>query len=185
MNEKQLIRQKIATYKKSLANNTTAYLSQKICCNLIETEMFQNAGCIALYYAMDDEVQTSGLIEEWYKEKTIALPVISGNAIIFHKYMGKEKLSAGALNIPEPIDTEQIPSEKIDLFIVPGVAFDRECSRMGRGKGYYDRYLSGINKPAIGICFGFQLLDHIPTEVHDIKMNMVITEDIILSSHHQ
>ena len=182
MNEKQLIRKYISTEKKSLTNDTTAYLSKKICCNLIKTEEFQRADCIALYNAMQDEVQTSEIIEKWYKKKNIVLPVISDQHLFFHKYKGKDNMFSGVFGIQEPVNTEHIPAEKIDLFVVPGIAFDRNGNRLGRGKGFYDRYLSGIDKPAIGICFGFQLLEYLPFEKHDIKMNTVITENLIISN---
>ena len=175
--KKQLIRKNIATRKKNISKDFTNELSRKICTRIVQTEIFQNAGCIALYYALNDEVQTSELIEDWYEKKKIALPVITGKNINFHIYKGKKNLSTGALGISEPASTKLIPPEEIDLFIIPGVAFDRERNRLGRGKGYYDRYLAGITKPILlGVCFDFQLIKSIPSERHDIKMNMVITE---------
>jgi 5-formyltetrahydrofolate cyclo-ligase len=211
-NEKQFIRNEINKLKQSLPYKTATYLSKKICCRLIQTEAFQKAHCIALYHSIKGEVRTIELIEEWYKKKKIALPVVSGNNMNFYPYTGKKHMITGALNIPEPdisgtirpgsilsnlisserplfqtenLPTEMIPAENIDLFIVPGIAFDRECNRLGRGKGFYDAFLSETNKPAIGLCFGFQLKEHIPTETHDRKMTMIITEDVIVSSHRQ
>jgi 5-formyltetrahydrofolate cyclo-ligase len=211
-NEKQFIRDEINKRKQSLLYKTVACLSEKICRRLIQTEVFQNAHCIALYHSIKGEVRTIELIEEWYKKKELVLPVVSDNNMNFYPYTGKEHLISGAFNIPEPdisgticpgnispksipderplpqtgnFPAEMIPAENIDLFIVPGIAFDRECNRLGRGKGFYDAFLFGNNKPAIGLCFGFQLKGHIPTETHDRKMTMVITEDIIVSSHRQ
>ncbi|MDR2773911.1 MAG: 5-formyltetrahydrofolate cyclo-ligase [Tannerella sp.] len=207
-NEKQFIRNEINRLKQSLPYKTAASLSEKICRRLIQTEAFQKAHCIALYYSIPGEVRTIALIEEWYKKKIIVLPVVSGNHMNFYPYTGKEHMITGSLNIPEPkmpetdiletdipetdipetklsgtppgpgnMPAKLIPAENIDLFIVPGIAFDRECNRLGRGKGFYDTFLSGTNKPAIGLCFGFQLKEHIPAEAHDRKMTMVITED--------
>ena len=174
--QKQLIRSDISAHKKRLSSQVLSELSQKICYRLVQTEVFQNAKCIAMYYGMDDEVQTSGFIEEWSDKKRIALPVIHGNDINFHAFTGAENLTKGIFEIQEPMSGDLIPHEDIDLFIIPGVAFDRNCNRLGRGKGYYDRYLTGISKPTIGICFDFQLIDTIPAETHDIKMAMIITE---------
>jgi 5-formyltetrahydrofolate cyclo-ligase len=185
MQEKQLVRNEINRLKQSLPDETAAYLSEMICRRLTGTEVFQNARCIALYYSVKGEVQTIALIEEWYKKKRIVLPIVSGDVMDFCLFTGKANRVSGALNIPEPDASEKIPAEKIDLFIMPGIAFDRECNRMGRGKGYYDRFLSGTDKPAIGLCFGFQLKERIPVEEHDRKMTMVITEDAIVSSHRQ
>lgn len=185
MTEKQLIRKEIYKLKQSLSDEIAAYLSRKICGSLVQTEEFQKAYCIALYYSIRGEVQTVELIEEWYKKKKIVLPAVFGENMNFYLYTGKEHLIPGTLNIPEPVSPEMIPAEDIDLFVVPGIAFDCECNRMGRGKGYYDRFLAGTDKPTIGLCFGFQLKERIPTEEHDRKMIMVITEDAIVSLHHQ
>lgn len=180
--EKKNIRQEIAALKKQIAENTAICLSNKICSRLTQTNTFQNAGCIALYYAMKDEVQTSSLIEEWHLQKKIVLPVISGEDIHFHRYAGNNNLKMGALGILEPVSTQLVSPGDIDLFIVPGVAFDRKYNRLGRGKGYYDRFLSGIDKPTIGLCYDFQLLDHIPAEPHDKKMTMIITETVLITT---
>ncbi|MDR0573053.1 MAG: 5-formyltetrahydrofolate cyclo-ligase [Tannerella sp.] len=182
---KQFIREKVAERKKYLSGKTIADLSRKIGDRLVQTDAFQKAKCIALYYAMEDEVQTSGLIEEWFATKKIVLPVISGETIDFFTYTGKNNLMKGIWGISEPVSTELISPEDIDLFIIPGIAFDHKCNRMGRGKGYYDRYLAGINKPTIGLCFDFQLFEQIPAEIHDKKMMLVITENATVSLHHQ
>jgi len=182
---KQHIRKDIAALKKRLSEEKSVELSQKICDRLIKTDFFQKAGCIALYYAMDDEVRTSDLIDKWCEKKKIALPVICGENINFHEFKGKEFLSVSASGISEPDSTEAISPEEIDLFVVPGVAFDHECNRLGRGKGFYDKYMADVKKPMIGICFDFQLIETIPAEKHDIKMSMIITENVILSPHRQ
>ena len=177
---KQLIRTNISAQKKNYSTQIFSELSHNICDILTQTDVFQKAHCIALYFGMKDEVQTSVLIEEWSGKKIIALPVVHGNDINFHEFTGKENLNKGVFDIQEPTSVDIIPEEDIDVFIVPGVAFDRNGNRLGRGKGYYDRYLAGINKPIIGVCFDFQLIDSITTENHDVKMSMIITEKEIL-----
>ena len=165
--QKQIIRETVAALKKSLSDETIAEKSRLVCNRLVQTDLFQKAKCIAIYCSTKKEVQTLLLIEEWRTEKHFVLPVISGEIMHF--------FSEGKLTLPE----------EIDLFVVPGIAFDHACNRLGRGKGYYDRYLSNTNKPTIGLCFDFQLFESIPCEPHDIKMTQVITETVILSSHHQ
>jgi 5-formyltetrahydrofolate cyclo-ligase len=178
--EKDLVRKEINKLKESLSDDTAADLSQKICRRLIQTDAFQRANRIALYYSIKGEVETVSLIEEWHRTKKIALPVVSGRELLFYAYTGKENLTAGAFGTWEPTPSELMTMEEIDLFVLPGVAFDHNRNRMGRGKGYYDSCLSEIDKPIIGLCFGFQLKDHIPTEKHDKKMTLVITEDEIV-----
>ena len=185
INQKQNIRDTIAILKKSLSEEDVAKRSQTICDRLAQTGLFQKAKCIALYYSIGHEVQTSGLMEEWAAEKQIVLPAISAEHIHFHPYTGEKNLKKSLLGILEPASTVLIPPENIDLFVIPGIAFDFDGNRLGRGKGYYDRYLSGINKPIIGLCFDFQLFENIPWNVHDVKMTQVITENTIVSRYRQ
>ena len=174
--QKQIIREKIANQQKSLSDETIIKYSKLICNRLVLTDLFQQSTCIALYYAISNEVRTSELMDEWRLKKQIVLPAISGEDMHFYPYSGKENLKKGAFGIAVPVSGDIIPPENIDLFIVPGIAFDFACNRLGRGKGYYDRFLAGLDKPVIGLCFDFQLFENIPSEQHDIKMTMVITE---------
>ena len=134
---------------------------------LEQTELFQAASCIALYHAIPGEVQTAGFIEKWYRKKKLL-------------YEGPESLKPGPFGILEPkADGIEVPKNEIDLIIVPGVAFDKDKNRMGRGRGFYDRLLSTLNAPKVGICFGFQMIPQVPVEPLDKKMDYVITEDTI------
>lgn len=172
----------MAFLKKSYSKTTLQELSEKIGKRLEETDLFRQASHIALYHAIPGEVQTAHLIEKWYLEKEILLPLVEGNDLCLLPYLGKESLRPGAFGILEPIKPQTPLVEKeIDLIIVPGVAFDRQCNRMGRGRGFYDRLLSTSHAPKIGICFGFQLLDSIPTEPFDRKMDLLITENEVIT----
>lgn len=156
-------------------------LSEKILEQLEETELFQHASCIALYHAIPGEVQTAAFIEKWYLKKKLLLPLIKGDDLLLIPYTGKESLQSGIFGILEPRYTGiTIPEQEIDLIIVPGVAFDRQLNRLGRGKGYYDRLLSSIQAPKVGICFNFQLIEEVPTEPFDKQMDILITEKEIL-----
>jgi len=183
---KQLLRKKISRLKQSLPEETIADLSLKIGERLVQTDLFLQSKCIALYYEIDNEVRTSNLIDTWSHHKIIVLPVVDGGKIHFYPYNGKENLKTGAYGIQEPVDAVgYFAASDIDLFVIPGIAFDDSCNRLGRGKGYYDNYLSGVDKPVIGLCYDFQLVDRIPTDMRDKKMTMVITESAIVSPHHQ
>lgn len=211
--QKLIIRKKIAALKRSLPEETVIDLSGKITDRLVQTDLFLQAKCIALYYAIGNEVRTSELIEAWSGKKMIVLPVIEGENIHFYPYSGKANMKKGTFGIPEPVvdiskthpydlngvmagltcnplqdslqTTGFYTDSDIDLFVVPGIAFDYDCNRLGRGKGYYDRFLSGVDKPVIGLCYDFQLFDSLPSETHDKKMTMVITEHATVSPHRQ
>ena len=111
--------------------------------------------------------------------KKVLLPeVIDGENMVIREYTGKHDLKEGAFHIMEPIGS-LFPEEKyqeIHLAIIPGMAFDQQGNRLGRGKGYYDRFLQKIPQVyKIGICFPFQLVDEIPTEETDIKMDAIMS----------
>ena len=157
-------------------------LSEEIMKRLEETELFRQASCIALYNAIPGEVQTAGFLEKWLEKKQLLLPLIVGDDLRLLPYNGTDSLKPGIFGIMEPIEQKTTVDEsEIDLIIVPGVAFDRQLNRMGRGKGYYDRLLSTLQAPKIGICFDFQLQDTVPTESFDKKMDMIITEKEIVN----
>ncbi len=81
-----------------------------------------------------------------------------------------------AFGIDEPQGATPCPPERIDLIVVPGTAFTRAGARMGRGRGYYDRYLSrpGFHARTVGVCYTHQLLDTLPVEPHDVPLDRVI-----------
>ncbi|MFI3303247.1 MAG: 5-formyltetrahydrofolate cyclo-ligase [Rikenellaceae bacterium] len=141
---------------------------------------FATAHTIALYVALADEISTLEVIERWYSQgKRIVLPRITGeSSMVFYLYQ-EGCLQRGRFGIAEPKGDNPIPHSEIDLMIVPGVAFCRDGSRLGRGGGYYDRYLSreDLNIYNIGICYSHQLLNTIPCESHDIILDMVISDN--------
>ncbi len=97
---------------------------------------------------------------------------------MLRRYTGPECLVAGEqFGIGEPTGPVYTDLEAIELIIVPGVAFDRKGNRMGRGRGFYDRLLKTTPKALkIGVAYDFQMLDSIPVEPFDVKMDRIITE---------
>ena len=137
--------------------------------------VFKNAKTVLLYHSLPDEVYTHDFIRKWYTRKRILLPVVTENTLELYTYTGPDKLKTGAYGIAEPTEGKFTNFKEIDLAIIPGMAFDRRGNRLGRGKGYYDRllpFLAGTYK--LGVCFPYQLLESIPTEGFDVRMNEVI-----------
>lgn len=124
---------------------------------------------------MKDEVQTHSFIEKWSRTKRIVLPVVVGDVLELRLYTDANDLAIGPYGIAEPIGEPFTDYAAIQLVVVPGVAFDAEGHRLGRGKGYYDKLLPLIAAPKIGICFPFQLIEEVPAEPFDICMDAVIT----------
>ncbi len=81
----------------------------------------------------------------------------------------------------EPSKIKKINRDKVDIIIVPGTVFDKQCHRIGYGKGYYDGLLKGYNGVSIGICFDLQIVDKVPLDEWDEQLDKVITEEKIIN----
>lgn len=136
---------------------------------------FQEARSVMAYWSMDDEVYTPDFIRKWANEKTFFLPCVRGDELEIFYYEGEEGMRSGeSFGILEPTGMRCDALEVIDLILVPGIAFDRAGNRLGRGKGYYDKILKKTTAWKMGICFDFQVLEHVPSEQHDVIMDEVI-----------
>ena len=146
---------------------------------LKEHPLILQAHTLFIYNALADEVPTQPLIDEMVeKGKTVLLPrVISDTEMELRHYTGQGDLREGAYGIMEPTGELFSDYADIQVAIVPGMAFDTAGHRLGRGKGYYDRFLPLLPKAyKIGICYPSRLLAEIPTDSHDILMDEVITQ---------
>ena len=136
---------------------------------------FQAAQTVLMYYSLPDEVDTHAFIEKWCQKKRILLPVVVGNELELRVFSSIEELKTGSFGIAEPTGDLFTYYQTIDLAVVPGMAFDKKGNRLGRGKGYYDRLLPKLpNVFKVGVCFPYQLVDQVPTEATDIRMDAVI-----------
>ena len=175
---KQEIRREIKRVKLAISNEDREAAAMEVMAKVELLPQFADAKNILLYNALPDELPTECMLNKWEGEKNLFLPVIDGENLVIKRY-DKESVRVGAFGIIEPLGAE-IDSEIIDFIIVPAVAFDRNLNRLGRGKGYYDRLLSESKAFFAGVGYHAQLLDYIPVEEHDIKMNCIITEREIL-----
>lgn len=174
---KKELRKYIAQCKKSYSKEQLVEWSSSLLTKLEEHPIFTQAKTILMYYSLPDEVQTHDFIERWKNRKQIILPVVIGEGELeLRRYTGRQDLSEGAFGIEEPTGEAFNEFSTIDLAIIPGVSFDSQGNRLGRGKGYYDRMLPKIESPKIGICFDFQVSKEIPTEPFDYVMDEVWTE---------
>ena len=134
---------------------------------------------IAIYKSLNSEVDTNSLIEySLNNKKIVLLPKVVGSDIKFFKYDLGDLLIKSNFGVLEPVEdyNKYYEKEKIDLVIVPGISFSRDGSRLGFGKGYYDRFLSESNIETIGICFKEQISDVVPTDENDYKLDIVISD---------
>lgn len=172
--DKKTLRTEIKVLKKQHTKEQLFEQSEKILDKLEQHPDFVKAERVMLYSALPDEVQTQAFLEKWHLKKQIILPTVVGDDIIPVAYEKDTDFAVGDFNILEP-QNEPYKGD-FDLIVVPGVAFDRNGNRLGRGRGYYDRFLcQHLEVKKIGICFDFQLVEEIPTEPFDIKMDEVIS----------
>ncbi|MBR0176790.1 MAG: 5-formyltetrahydrofolate cyclo-ligase [Bacteroidales bacterium] len=172
--EKKELRTQIKLLKKQHTKEQLWEQSKQILAKLEQHPDFVNAEKVMLYNALPDEVQTLNFLEKWHLRKKIILPTVVGDDIVPVEYGKDTAFAMGDFNILEP-QNEPYTGD-FDLIVVPGVAFDRKGNRLGRGKGYYDRFLSQhLEVKRIGICFDFQLVEEVPSEPFDIRMDEVIT----------
>ncbi len=148
-----------------------------------ELAEFKRAKQVMFYLATKEEVQTHLMIEEALKiGKKISVPVIlkGENRIIASQIEdSKTDLVPGPYGILRPRDEciREVPPEKINLVVVPGLAFDRQNRRLGRGGGYYDKFMASLpaDIPRIGLAFDFQLVETLPALSHDIPVTKLIS----------
>lgn len=141
--------------------------------------LVQQAKRLCIYVSTNDEPDTRDLIRELLltKEKTVIVPKIIGGSIQLYTIRSMEDLEHGILGILEPKNTCRKASlDDIDLFLVPGVAFGRDGTRIGMGKGYYDRLLKTVSAPTLGIAYAFQIFDSVPAMPEDIRVTALISD---------
>ncbi len=130
---------------------------------------------VLLYHSLPDELSTREFLECLPAGKHYYLPRVNGPDLDILPYE-KSKLHLGSFQIEEPDGDDTVDINDIDLIIVPAVAYDRQGNRLGRGKGFYDRLLARSNAITIGVCYGFQLVDSIDTDGHDIPVDYVVAD---------
>lgn len=149
--------------------------SEEIFALLEEVSHFKKAETILLFWSLPDEVFTHEFVQKWSQDKRVLLPVVVGDQLEIREFTSMASMKIGAFGILEPIGEKWTDMASIDLAIIPGVGFDPNGNRLGRGKGYYDKLLPSIQSPKYGICFSCQIIDTIPTDEWDITMNGIIS----------
>ena len=187
MEDKGRLRKKILALRNNMSKDDAAQKSSVIMEKLTEMDVYKKSSVVFVYMDFNHEVRTFSLIEKMLSEKKrVVIPYTDTvNTVIIPSELKsmEEDLVLCKFGYYEPVYEKLLPvnPEEFDLVIVPGVVFDKKLRRIGFGKGYYDRILSRLNKDAksIAVAYDFQVLDEIPTEDHDVKMDMIITESNI------
>ena len=137
---------------------------------------FRAARTVAVFAALPDEPATDEVLARGASTRRVVLPRVEGDAMRFYACR-PDALVFGAFGILEPQGERPCPAGEIDLVVCPGVAFTADGRRLGRGRGYYDRYLGdpAFRGFRVGVCYAHQLVDDLPVEPHDVRMDRVIT----------
>ncbi len=174
--EKNEIRKKIKAMRSMLLESERIAAAEEVFAQLEKSAAFIMANHILMYHSLPDELSTHGFLAKWSDKKHFYLPRVNGVNLDILPY-DETRLELGAFHIEEPTGNNTINPDDIELIVVPAVAYDRKGNRLGRGKGFYDRLLKTTKATKIGIGYEFQMLDEIPVEQHDVKMDIVITQN--------
>jgi len=183
---KERIRRELLEKRRSMAFEDVYRMSLRIQKRFLKSRLFRSAARLSLYSSFQNEALTDDIFQEAAKEgKEVYYPrVVDGEDrhLAFFKVAELKGLSPGRYDILEPPEKdERIDPAAFDLVVVPGVAFDKHGSRLGYGKGYYDRALKAFNCGIIGLAYDFQVLEtEIPAESHDVRVSVIITEKRII-----
>lgn len=185
LSEKAQLRLKMMNIRTSLSTNEVQTKSNKIIEQFILLPQYMKAKTLLVYLPFKNEIDTKPLIKKsWQDNKRILVPVCQPEKkLLLSDLYSFNELKANKYGILEPAKEHQrsTPHEEVDLAIIPGVAFDYSGYRLGYGGGYYDRFLDNLlpDCTKIGLVFDFQLIDKVPTEPHDTRVDIILTENRI------
>ncbi|MDE6697347.1 MAG: 5-formyltetrahydrofolate cyclo-ligase [Muribaculaceae bacterium] len=177
--EKSEIRRKIKNLRMMLLEREKESAAEEVFSQLENTAAFIMAENILMYHSLPDELSTIKFLRKWHDRKRFFLPRVNGVNLDILPYE-ESRLELGSFHIEEPTGDNLADVDDIELMIIPAVAFDRKGNRLGRGKGFYDRLLATSKATKIGVGYEFQLLDSIPSEPHDVAMDMIITQKTLI-----
>jgi len=175
--DKKALRQEIRLRKRQFNGEQLRQLSLAVVQRLLAHPRVVQANTVMFYHSLPDEVYTHEAVNQLVKMgKRVLLPVvINEQDLEIRQYQGPQDLKLGAMNILEPAGQPFTAYQEIETVLVPGMSFDPQGNRLGRGKGYYDRFLAQVPQAyKIGVCFDFQKVGEVPTDENDIKMDEVV-----------
>lgn len=172
---KQLYRKKYLELRKNIKNKS---LKDEIIFNkVIDNEKVNEAKTMLIYVSFNDEVDTIKLIKYFINKKKIAIPKIENDVMNFYYINSIDELKKGSFNVLEPFGTLKVTNFRNCVSITPGICYGKDGYRIGYGKGFYDRFYNkhkSIYK--IGLCYHELLLDNIPHNKFDHKVDEIISD---------
>ena len=185
--DKKEIRARMKAQKAALTPDYVADYSARVTERFTAQPFYRDAKVLYAYLTFTEELRTDGLIRRaWADGKRVAVPRVLGKGVMEFYYIDSfDGFVRSAFGVPEPPeDPARLADEDDVLLLMPGLAFDRAHNRVGYGGGFYDRYLERLHaagarifKPALA--YGFQIVDRIPADPYDIRVDAVLTADEI------
>ncbi len=174
--DKKELRKWIREQKRAMTPQMVAQASAELAQKLFATSFYRNANTIYGYLPYNQEVRTVPILEQALQDgKKVAVPKVYGDTMRFIYLDDLSQVAPSDMGIPEPIQDEPIASDQTALVLMPGLAFDQNGNRMGYGGGFYDKFLAAEPEhPTVALCYGFQMVDAIPTDDYDIPVDLVL-----------
>ncbi len=180
---KQELRAVFKKRRSGLDRVEIAEKSGKIIRRLTDTAFYQESGTVMAYCSAFGEVDTMGLLAcLWADGKSVYVPVCDMEKREAYpvRIKGMADLRPGAYGILEPKNCLPEAPDKLDMILVPGIAFDRRGGRIGFGMGYYDKLLRNTRAWKAALAYNFQIIDDVFSQPHDVPMDCIITESELI-----
>ncbi len=181
LDSKLALRRRMRAELKLITTGQRAAASAQACALLQAQTVWKEAESILFYAPMPGELDVWPLLVEALRVgKTTALPRFQAETGDYTVRVLADALAdvqVGAFGIREPVArcAALSPVKKLDLLLIPGLAFDLNGHRLGRGKGYYDQLLATVRGTRIGVAFDQQIVSGVPVEPHDVRLNGLLT----------
>ncbi|HWD18896.1 MAG TPA: 5-formyltetrahydrofolate cyclo-ligase [Verrucomicrobiae bacterium] len=178
--QKKALRLDLRARLKALTSEERRFGSLAACDQLRAQPLWRAAGCILFYAPLSSELDLAPLLAEALATgKTAALPGYVAATGLYEAFVIThltDDCAPGRFGIAEPKPgCARLPLNRLDLALTPGVGFDETGHRLGRGQGFYDRLLAQTAAIKCGVAFDLQVVERIPAEPHDIRMNCLLT----------
>ena len=184
--EKAQLRNELKNRLSKMSDQQRHDKSRLACRKLLETEQFNKAGIVMLYLSLPHEIDSAPIIlHAWQHGKIVAVPKVSWQ----QRHMIPVQINSleigfatDVAGLRNPIVGVPIPMEDIDMVVTPGLGFDREGNRLGRGGGYFDHFFANkaCKAARCGFCFSEQMIDKVPVTKHDKPMDLLVNDKEVL-----
>lgn len=178
MQDKASLRRELRALSRStLTSELRERGSASIVSQLLEHPLWSEAKRIGLYMALSDEPSLDAILRQPEGKEFFLPRVLDGETMAFFRYEATETLERSeSFGLLEPkLTAEAIPPSELDLVVIPALGYDTYGYRLGRGKGYYDRYLAGCSAPTIGVTFALRPIERLPHDPWDRPVGCVLS----------